>query len=202
MRWPVLQRYSSDSSAPASRSSFAISAFAIAICSQDPLLPRLPIRQSQAAFCRRSPWRSHLRQREPIIPPYPSFPNKLQGVAESSCHSRIPRRLDLRQTKKGNQWHFGMKAHIGVDAETGLAHRVLHGGEAQGVGAGEGGASIPVREAALRLPQGAVPGSGEEQAAHRAAARVHEPAGGWTASCGGLTWGWCARRPQNATSAA
>jgi IS5 family transposase len=21
------------------------------------------------------------------------------------------------QTKKGNQWHFGMKAHIGVDAD-------------------------------------------------------------------------------------
>ena len=25
---------------------------------------------------------------------------------------------DMRQTKKGNQWHFGMKAHIGVDAGT------------------------------------------------------------------------------------
>ena len=52
---------------------------------------------------------------------------------------------EMRQTKKGNQWHFGMKAHIGVDADTGLthslettaangsdvatAHAVLHGGE-------------------------------------------------------------------------
>lgn len=26
----------------------------------------------------------------------------------------------MHQTKKGNQWHFGMKAHIGVDAESGL----------------------------------------------------------------------------------
>src|SRR5262252_4378119 len=25
-------------------------------------------------------------------------------------------------TKKGNQWHFGMKAHIGVDAKSGLVH--------------------------------------------------------------------------------
>jgi len=25
---------------------------------------------------------------------------------------------EVHQTKKGNQWHFGMKAHIGVDAET------------------------------------------------------------------------------------
>ena len=26
----------------------------------------------------------------------------------------------MHQTKKGNQWHFGMKAHIGVDADSGL----------------------------------------------------------------------------------
>ena len=51
----------------------------------------------------------------------------------------------MRQTKKGNEWHFGMKVHIGADAETGVvhsvtttpanvhdvteAHRLLHGGE-------------------------------------------------------------------------
>lgn len=29
---------------------------------------------------------------------------------------------EMHQTKKGNEWHFGMKAHIGVDAETGLVH--------------------------------------------------------------------------------
>lgn len=29
---------------------------------------------------------------------------------------------EMHQTKKGNQWHFGMKAHIGVDAESGLVH--------------------------------------------------------------------------------
>lgn len=28
----------------------------------------------------------------------------------------------MHQTKKGNQWHFGMKAHIGADAESGLVH--------------------------------------------------------------------------------
>ncbi|MBG0698092.1 IS5 family transposase, partial [Enterobacter roggenkampii] len=27
---------------------------------------------------------------------------------------------EMHQTKKGNQWHFGMKAHIGVDAKSGL----------------------------------------------------------------------------------
>lgn len=29
---------------------------------------------------------------------------------------------EMHQTKKGNLWHFGMKAHIGVDARTGLTH--------------------------------------------------------------------------------
>ena len=28
----------------------------------------------------------------------------------------------MYQTKKGNQWYFGMKAHIGVDAKSGLTH--------------------------------------------------------------------------------
>jgi IS5 family transposase len=31
---------------------------------------------------------------------------------------------EMHQTKKGNQWHFGMKAHITVDAESGLVHTV------------------------------------------------------------------------------
>ena len=31
---------------------------------------------------------------------------------------------EMHSSKKGNQWYFGMKAHIGVDAETGLVHTV------------------------------------------------------------------------------
>ena len=150
----------------------------------------------------------------------------------STKNRRRARDPEMRQTRKGKQWYFGMKAHIGVDAGSGLAHSVvttaanasdvtqagalLHGaevtawgdagyqgvekrpehrdggvewrvalkpgrrrrggGDAQGVGAGEGGASVPVREAALRLRQGALPGCGEEQAAHRVATGVLEPA--------------------------
>src|SRR5664280_2563208 len=37
-------------------------------------------------------------------------------------HARDP---EMHQTKKGNQWHFGMKAHIGVDKQSGLVHTVL-----------------------------------------------------------------------------
>ena len=32
---------------------------------------------------------------------------------------------EMHQTKKGNQWHFGMKAHIGVDAQSGLVHSLV-----------------------------------------------------------------------------
>ena len=31
---------------------------------------------------------------------------------------------EMHQTKKGNEWHFGMKAHVGVDAGTGYIHTV------------------------------------------------------------------------------
>ena len=31
----------------------------------------------------------------------------------------------MHQTKKGNQWYFGMKAHIGADAGSGLVHTVV-----------------------------------------------------------------------------
>jgi len=32
---------------------------------------------------------------------------------------------EMHQTKKGNQWYFGMKAHIGADADSGLVHTVV-----------------------------------------------------------------------------
>lgn len=32
---------------------------------------------------------------------------------------------DMHQTRKGNQWYFGMKAHIGVDSQTKLIHSIV-----------------------------------------------------------------------------
>lgn len=32
---------------------------------------------------------------------------------------------EMHQAKKGQQWHFGMKAHIGVDAQSGLVHTLI-----------------------------------------------------------------------------
>jgi IS5 family transposase len=77
-------------------------------------------------------------------------------AAPSSTKNREGERdPEMRQTRKGNQWHFGMKAHIGVDDESGLVHSVectaanaadvtqthklLHrGGAARGASGGEG----------------------------------------------------------------
>jgi len=45
--------------------------------------------------------------------------------APSSTKNRQKERDPERhQTKKGNQWYFGMKAHIGVDSQTKLIHSV------------------------------------------------------------------------------
>jgi IS5 family transposase len=32
---------------------------------------------------------------------------------------------EMHQSKKGNDWHFGLKAHVGVDAASGLVHTVI-----------------------------------------------------------------------------
>ena len=32
---------------------------------------------------------------------------------------------EMHQTRKGKQWYFGMKAHIGTDAESGLVHTIV-----------------------------------------------------------------------------
>jgi len=46
-------------------------------------------------------------------------------VAPSSTkNSKGERDPEMHQVRKGNQWHFGMKAHIGVDAETKLVHSI------------------------------------------------------------------------------
>jgi IS5 family transposase len=46
--------------------------------------------------------------------------------APSSTKNREQKRdEEMHQTKKGNQWYFGMKAHVGVDSKTKLIHSVV-----------------------------------------------------------------------------
>ncbi len=171
--------------------------------------------------------------------------------APSSTNNRNQERdPEMHQTKKGNQWHFWMKAHSGVYSETGIVHsmsataanahdvtethHLLHEGETvvwgdagyQGVHKREenlelavewrvamrpekrrklepgseealwekakalvrakslpptpigGGASIPEVEAAVRVLEGALPGTGEEHGAVGLAVRAGNPADG------------------------
>jgi len=47
------------------------------------------------------------------------------AAPSSTKNEKRERDPEMHQTKKGNQWHFGMKAHIGVDADSGLVHSVV-----------------------------------------------------------------------------
>ena len=87
-------------------------------------------------------------------------------VPSSTKNRSGQRDPEMRQVKKGNQYHFGMKLHIGTDAATGLvhsftttsanvhdvtqAHRLLHGGETQ-VWGDAGYLGVQKREENLRL---------------------------------------------------
>ena len=46
----------------------------------------------------------------------------LIAASPSTKNKDCPHRLEMSQSKKGNQWYFGMKTHIGVDARSGLVH--------------------------------------------------------------------------------
>lgn len=46
------------------------------------------------------------------------------AAPSSTKNARRERDPEMHQTKKGNAWHFGMKAHIGADASSGLVHSV------------------------------------------------------------------------------
>lgn len=49
----------------------------------------------------------------------------LIAAPSSTKNAKGERDPEMHQTQKGNQWHFGMKAHIGVDADSGLVHTVV-----------------------------------------------------------------------------
>jgi IS5 family transposase len=49
----------------------------------------------------------------------------LIAAPSSTKNSSGKRDPQMHQVKKGKQWHFGMKAHIGVDADSGLVHSVI-----------------------------------------------------------------------------
>ena len=91
------------------------------------------------------------------------------AAPSSTKNARKERDPEMHQTKKGNQWHFGMKAHIGADAHSGLvhtltgtaanvadiaqAHELLHGEEKQ-VHADAGYLGVEKREEVIAKTRG------------------------------------------------
>ena len=47
------------------------------------------------------------------------------GAPSSTKNADKARDPEMHQTRKGQQWYFGMKLHIGVDSQTGLAHSAV-----------------------------------------------------------------------------
>jgi IS5 family transposase len=47
------------------------------------------------------------------------------AAAPSTKNAKRARDPEMHQTRKGQEWSFGMKAHIGVDADSGLVHTVI-----------------------------------------------------------------------------
>jgi len=46
------------------------------------------------------------------------------NAPSSTKNQTRTRDLEMKQTKKGNQWYFGMKAHVGTDTDRGLVHSI------------------------------------------------------------------------------
>jgi hypothetical protein len=47
------------------------------------------------------------------------------GAPSSAKNKDGKRDPEMHQVTKGNQWYFGMKAHVGVDSKTKLLHTIL-----------------------------------------------------------------------------
>lgn len=49
----------------------------------------------------------------------------LIAAPSSTKNEKKERDPEMHQTRKGRQWYFGMKLHIGVDSQSGLAHSAM-----------------------------------------------------------------------------
>jgi len=64
----------------------------------------------------------HLADRGLLLREGTAVDATLISAPTSTKNSERKRDPEMSSTKKGNQWYFGMKAHIGVDTETGIVH--------------------------------------------------------------------------------
>jgi IS5 family transposase len=68
---------------------------------------------------------AHLAERGLLLREGSIVDATLISAPSSTKNARGERDPEMHQTKKGHQWYFGMKAHIGVDRDSGLVHTVV-----------------------------------------------------------------------------
>ena len=68
---------------------------------------------------------AHLAQSGLILKEGTMVDATLIAAPSSTKNQGGERDPEMHQVKKGNQWYFGMKAHIGADADSGLVHSVV-----------------------------------------------------------------------------
>jgi len=68
--------------------------------------------------------KAHLKKRGMAMKQGTIIDATLIAAPSSTKNKAGERDPEMHQTKKGNQWYFGMKVHIGVDKDTGLIHAV------------------------------------------------------------------------------
>ena len=75
------------------------------------------------------PWKGPTALIEPYYPKgegsRTAYPLTIIHAPSSTKNKDGKRDPEMHQTKKGNQYYFGMKSHIGVDADSGLVHGVI-----------------------------------------------------------------------------
>lgn len=132
---------------------------------------------------------------------------KLIAAPISTKNNNGERNPEMLQTKKGHQWHSEMKAHIGLDADSGRVHtavgtaanvndvttpgqapgngqRYADGRDHREAGAGHGAhpglSRIPVssNQAPVRACEAALPGAGQERGAAAHAVCTLKPVDG------------------------
>jgi transposase, IS5 family len=67
---------------------------------------------------------AHLAEERLFMREGTKFDTSIVEAAPSTRSKANQRDPEMKQTRKGNQYYFGIKAHIGVDAVTGLTHIV------------------------------------------------------------------------------
>jgi IS5 family transposase len=68
---------------------------------------------------------AHLSERNLLMREGTIVDATIIAAPSSTKNAKKERDPQMHQTKKGNLWHFGMKAHIGADAESGLVHTLI-----------------------------------------------------------------------------